>query len=194
MKQRIGSIYGKPVVEGSPNEVKKNEIHYIENNGSITLSKRNSNNELESISGGSSSGNTKMLYFRWTEEQLDNDPELYTIVQVFTSSDPSPLPFVYAECLILLEGLVVNVPHSFITNNITSTSGALNMTILGFRYSDVGIVTKDNSIIYYKDFLNKLSDEINEVSDIPIYLVDTLYKYKVTEEEYTDGVVTLLTI
>lgn len=57
-KRKIGSIKGMPVVEGYPNEVTKHEYHYKEDNdGNITLSKRDSKGNLEST-GGDNSSNT----------------------------------------------------------------------------------------------------------------------------------------
>lgn len=67
-KRKIGSIKGMPVVEGYPDEVTKHEYHYKEDNdGNITLSKRNNKGDLESIGGGnSSSGNSdlEILYYK----------------------------------------------------------------------------------------------------------------------------------
>ena len=63
--KRIGSIKGVPVIEGNTNEVKKDQIHYKEDqDGTITLSKRDSSNTIKSISGGKSDGGASFLYYK----------------------------------------------------------------------------------------------------------------------------------
>lgn len=51
--RKIGELKGKPIIEGNPNEIKNNQIHYKESEGSINLSERK-NGSLETIIGGSS--------------------------------------------------------------------------------------------------------------------------------------------
>lgn len=51
--RRIGELKGKPIIEGNPNEIKNNQIHYKESEGNINLSERK-NGSLETIIGGSS--------------------------------------------------------------------------------------------------------------------------------------------
>lgn len=67
-KRKIGSIKGMPVVEGYPNEVTKHEYHYKEDNdGNITLSKRDNKGNLESTGGGNSStsnSDLEILYYK----------------------------------------------------------------------------------------------------------------------------------
>lgn len=48
--RKIGELKGKPIVEGNPNEVKNNQIHYKESEGNINLSERK-NGELKSVAG-----------------------------------------------------------------------------------------------------------------------------------------------
>lgn len=57
MKRRIGTLYGKPVVEGSANMVNKNEV-YIKNkqDNTLELCKRKEDNKLVNIAGGNSDG------------------------------------------------------------------------------------------------------------------------------------------
>ena len=38
--RKVGELKGKPIVEGNPNEVKNNQIHYKESEGNINLSER----------------------------------------------------------------------------------------------------------------------------------------------------------
>lgn len=51
--RKIGELKGKPIIEGNPNEIKNNQIHYKESEGNINLSERK-NGSLETIIGGSS--------------------------------------------------------------------------------------------------------------------------------------------
>lgn len=54
--RKIGELKGKPIIEGNPNEIKKNQIHYKESDGGITLSERKEDNTLSSVTSGSGSG------------------------------------------------------------------------------------------------------------------------------------------
>lgn len=54
--RKIGELKGKPIIEGNPNEIKKNQIHYKESDGNITLSERKGDNTLSSVTSGSGSG------------------------------------------------------------------------------------------------------------------------------------------
>lgn len=55
--RKIGELKGKPIIEGNPNEIKNNQIHYKESEGNINLSERKNGN-LENIVGGSSAGSS----------------------------------------------------------------------------------------------------------------------------------------
>ena len=52
--RRIGTLNGKPIVQGNENEIKKNTILYKENNGKIELSERGDNSKIDNITQGSS--------------------------------------------------------------------------------------------------------------------------------------------
>lgn len=56
--KKIGELKGKPIIEGNPNEIKNNQIHYKEFEGNINLSERK-NGSLETISGSSSGSSSK---------------------------------------------------------------------------------------------------------------------------------------
>ena len=61
--RKIGELKGKPIIEGNPNEIKNNQIHYKESEGNINLSERKNGN-LETIIGGSSNGGSlKIKYY-----------------------------------------------------------------------------------------------------------------------------------
>lgn len=57
--RKIGELKGKPIIEGNPNEIKNNQIHYKESEGNINLSERKNGN-LETISGGNESSASKL--------------------------------------------------------------------------------------------------------------------------------------
>ena len=52
--KRIGTLNGKPIVQGNENEIKKNTILYKENNGKIELSERGNSGKIDNITQGSS--------------------------------------------------------------------------------------------------------------------------------------------
>lgn len=61
--RKIGELKGKPIIEGNPNEIKKNQIHYKESDGGITLSERKEDNILSSVTSGSGSGEGVKEYY-----------------------------------------------------------------------------------------------------------------------------------
>ena len=61
--RKIGELKGKPIIEGNPNEIKKNQIHYKESDGNITLSERKEDNTLSSVTSGSGSGEGVKEYY-----------------------------------------------------------------------------------------------------------------------------------
>lgn len=56
-KQKVGTLYGKPIVKGggeNGNEITKNEIKLIEKDNLISLQKRGDDNKMSNITGGGS--------------------------------------------------------------------------------------------------------------------------------------------
>ena len=49
MKRRVGTINGKPIIEGDNNTLTKNEISYTQNGNFINLKERDKNGNLESL-------------------------------------------------------------------------------------------------------------------------------------------------
>lgn len=181
MKHNVRTINGKRIVGGDPNLATKNEIH---------VSKIP---EELGISGGNT--NTKMLYFRWTEEQLAKDVDLQALIQLFMSRQV-PV-FMFSEVLISgdVTGdiFIVNVPGAMLTGMSASSGSLSDVTIFGFRFSDLGTPnSKTGTVMYFKDMLELFNSNIGEVSGVPLNFVDTLYKYKVSEQQYTDGVRALI--
>lgn len=81
MKKRIGTIKGMPVIEGDPNEISKNEMHYSEGDGTITLSKRGINNELKQVTNTESSEGVKYYYYKYVHSE-----EAWEMFTMFCSS------------------------------------------------------------------------------------------------------------
>ena len=72
--RKIGELKGKPIIEGNPNEIKKNQIHYKESDGGITLSERKEDNTFSSVTSGSGSGEgVKEYYYKFKDEYLDTN-------------------------------------------------------------------------------------------------------------------------
>lgn len=69
--RKIGELKGKPIIEGNPNEIKRNQLHYKESDGGITQSERKNDNSLSSVTSGSGSGESggvKEYYCRISNE------------------------------------------------------------------------------------------------------------------------------
>lgn len=92
--RKIGELKGKPIIEGNPNEIKKNQIHYKESDGNITLSERKEDNTLSSVTSGSGSGEgVKEYYYRFKDEYLNEN--IYDILVM----DEMPLiEFIQSFC------------------------------------------------------------------------------------------------
>ena len=181
MKHNVRTINGKRIVGGDPNLATKNEIHVSKIPEELGISGENAN--------------TKMLYFRWTEEQLAKDEPLQIILELFKTQLPI---FMLSEVLvsgdITGDNSLVNISGAMLMG-ISTYSGASfeNMTVLGFRFSDLGTPDPETgTVMYFKDMLEGIQSSMGEVSGVTINFVDTLYKYKVTEQQYTDGVITIM--
>lgn len=72
--RKIGELKGKPIIEGNPNEIKKNQLHYKESDGGITLSERKGDNTLSSVTSGSGSGEgeNNIVYYKIDNNLPDN--------------------------------------------------------------------------------------------------------------------------
>lgn len=181
MKHNVRTINGKRIVGGDPNLATKNEIHVSKIPEELGISVENAN--------------TKMLYFRWTEEQLAKDEDLQVLIQLFKSGK---LPvFMCSEVLIsgdVIGGsFIVNVPGAALMSMSTYSGASFeDMTVFGFRFSDLGTPNPETgTVMYFKDMLEIFNSNIGVMSGVPENFVDTLYKYKVTEQQYTDGVIAL---
>lgn len=88
--RKIGELKGKPIVEGNPNEIKKNQIHYKESDDGITLSERKEDNTLSSVTsgsgGGENTGQIEYLYIKLNDLSYKNNQidVGYKIVSVIT--------------------------------------------------------------------------------------------------------------
>lgn len=181
MKYNLRTINGKRIVGGDPNLATKNEIHVSKIPEELGISGENAN--------------TKMLYFRWTEEQLAKDVDLQALIQVFMSGEV-PV-FMFSEVLISGDAIgynsIANVPGAMLMGMSTYSGSLSDATIFGFRFSDLGTPNPETgTVMYFKDMLEIFNSSVGEVSGVSLNFVDTLYKYKVTEPQYTDGVMALI--
>ncbi len=69
--RKVGELKGKPIIEGNPNEIKNNQIHYKESEGNINLSERKNGN-LETISGSNSgSAESEVEYWKFVYDESE---------------------------------------------------------------------------------------------------------------------------
>ena len=84
--KRIGTLNGKPIVQGDENLLKKNTILYKENNGKIELSEREDSGKIDNITSDNSSNNRddKRIYAVVTNRQaLDSYLPIMTYMKIF---------------------------------------------------------------------------------------------------------------
>ena len=84
--KRIGTLNGKPIVQGDENLLKKNTILYKENNGKIELSEREDSGKIDNITSDNSSnnGDDKRIYAVVTNRQaLESYLAIITYMKIF---------------------------------------------------------------------------------------------------------------
>jgi hypothetical protein len=127
--RKIGELKGKPIIEGNPNEVKKNQIHYKESDGNITLSERKGDNTLSSVTSGSGSGDgVKEYYYKFKDTAI---PEIASFVAGITH----------------ITAIVNNHSGQFIENsqtlniitNIMYTAESNIIQFTAFKYIDIEV-------------------------------------------------------
>lgn len=153
MKKRIGTIKGMPVIEGDPNEISKNEMHYAEGGGTITLSKRGINNELKQVTNTESSGGVKYYYYKYVHSE-----DAWSIFTMFCSN-------FYMEYL-----MKVSDGNTYITTERPGDSGDL----VGFKLVEVpqimlyeisntgGYIQVDGDVFSRITKIVKLDSEVTE--------------------------------
>lgn len=83
--KKIGTLKGKSIIEGNPNEIKNNQIYYKESEGNINLSERK-NGILETISNNSSSGGVSSKYANSYYKFVDNTPDEMLEIAMYAST------------------------------------------------------------------------------------------------------------
>lgn len=84
--KRIGTLNGKPIVQGDENLLKKNTILYKEKNGKIELSEREDSGKIDNITSDNSSnnGDDKRIYTVVINRQaLDSYMAIITYMKIF---------------------------------------------------------------------------------------------------------------
>lgn len=134
--RKIGELKGKPIIEGNPNEIKKNQIHYKESDGGITLSERKEDNTLSSVTSGSGSGEgVKEYYYKCAIN--NNDEELLQMLNFFASCT-NEFNVIISAPLYTDDGLHKGNTENYeticgLTNTLRSVYTSDNY-VIGFRY------------------------------------------------------------
>lgn len=158
--KKIGNIKGIPVVEGDPNKVNTNVLHYKQEGKNISISKRDTNGHLKSITGSSNGNVADAVYYY----KVVNDSEVLVmllsyiqthsvisgngilashIVLSATSSDMFVTPFyAYSNLDLGVKAFAVN--HSSSTCIFMGITGNVNMT---FHMPEGDLKEKAKSLI-----------------------------------------------
>lgn len=164
--KKIGEIKGVPVVEGNINEVTKNQIHYKEDSGNIQLSKRGNDNKLNSVTGSSGGGSSRVEYYNVINEDKFNAMLDITIFHMGCKCIVDGIKRI-ASAMYTTLGIAKIVSISYYPTNL-----ALN---------DIEILLSDN---FYNAFYKFVKMIQSEVSDEQIKeLFDSTF-VTITEEEF----------
>lgn len=170
--RKIGELKGKPIIEGNPNEIKRNQLHYKESDGNITLSERKEDNTLSSVTSGSGGGEgVKEYYYK----VITQDPNIvffmtqvgviYFIVEVKgeikeTLSSKQFSNHTYAFKLL-------DIPYSFVgtdEGNIVNVYDGFNGDIYD-RYLKFGElngatdITREDTIVELSQYIQEITKE-----------------------------------
>lgn len=172
--RKIGELKGKPIIEGNPNEIKKNQIHYKESDGGITLSERKEDNTLSSVTSGSGSSEGVKEYYYKTDESIKEEV-LMILVELFSSCNTNIL-------LKKLSGEVVfetnlSICFSNIEHAISQYAGYIK---LDGRPSTVVILNDYDNFVPDGIFEGNITDRFNKIG-MSEY---SNYFQEITKEEY----------
>lgn len=127
--RKIGELKGKPIIEGNPNEIKKNQIHYKESDGSITLSERKEDNTLSSVTSGSGSGEgVKEYYYKFKDTAV--------IEAIAFSAAISHVTAIICE---YSGKFIENSQTTSIINNLMATMESQIIQFYAFKYVDIEV-------------------------------------------------------
>lgn len=170
--RKIGELKGKPIIEGNPNEIKKNQIHYKESDGGITLSERKEDNTLSSVTSGSGSGEgVKEYYYKIINEQAGEIIKTYPYILISGIIDSGKYEYVYA-------------PHLGTTNFLAFRIADIEMTYWGYiEYNKV-----DRGVILRGNLYERISLGITAAGN-PMSVEDVKNQFgsmlkEITKEEY----------
>lgn len=159
--RKIGELKGKPISEGNPNEIKKNQIHYKESDGNITLSERKEDNTLSSVTSGSGSGGGNSKY----------RTEYYKIEDI--------------NSILMLVELNINVIYN---TNVSLPNTVVSVILAAFANTPEYIKSNIISINFPQYFLGKECNNIEEIANTVspenAELIKTLLNNPVSEEEF----------
>ena len=185
--RKIGELKGKPIIEGNPNEIKKNQIHYKEFDGNITLSERKEDNTLSSVTSGSGGGEgVKEYYYKVKDTAVINAiPSACTLSHITGIIESHSGKF------------IENSQTFAIINNIMGTMQSQIIQFYAFKYIDIevyDISLHGNEYIIGKSGLGNLNERlytmviINETGSEVLYneckeAFDLSFE-EITKEEY----------
>lgn len=182
--RKIGELKGKPIIEGNPNEIKKNQIHYKESDGNITLSERKGDNTLSSVTSGSGSGESggvKEYYYRVANEI----PEEYRVIFV-------SLLNVVLVSSVLISDSIDNFTTCYKVTNCANRDGSgaplSNLSnIIAFSYLDGNThfisYNMDRPTILTGNLFEKLSQVAGGEAEAIRQMLEPYFQ-EITKEEY----------
>jgi hypothetical protein len=154
--RKIGELKGKPIIEGNPNEIKKNQIHYKESDGNITLSERKEDNTLSSVTSGSGSGEGVKEYYYKFKESMPLDCRMFY------------------QLLLLLTASKIDIIVPFLNNDNKECTGEVSIITI-FLSQDLNVSTyfKISDIIF--PIVGSVSDRGNHGITTEIYTEGDLF-------------------
>lgn len=166
--RRIGTLNGKPIVQGDKNLLKKNNILYKENNGKIELSEIGDSGKIDNITQGGNNSNSeedKRIYAVVTNEQeLQSYQDIITYIKIFLTYNAGFIiskgsPYVAGtpnSSTIILEYIELNPIIQTVTDNAVLTTNSLE------EYESIGKLDSNNrpfKIITKEEFDKDLTEE-----------------------------------
>lgn len=166
--RRIGTLNGKPIVQGNENEIKKNTILYKENNGKIELLERGDSGKIDNITQGGNNSNSeedKRIYAVVTNKQeLQSYQNIITYIKIFLtykagfiiSKGSLSVVGTPASSTIILKYIELNPIIQIVTDNAAFTVNSLE------EYESTGGLDSNNrpfKIITKEEFDKDLTEE-----------------------------------
>lgn len=215
-KKRVGTLYNKPVVEGDPNLITKNEIHVKKSKDTISMQERDNSGGLSPITAG---GND-LLYYKvksvpltvtWKGEKhtFDTNKEIYDNLADLIFPIIFPIEIIYngERCAAITnlghsgtdKPITMSLPYSIISlENLLGDHESLSFCIKATSAVMVGrsFETQNMTKINLNGDLQQqvfqvamsLEDDISEISEIFKFLLETFFE-PITKQEYEQQII-----